>query len=424
MSNPPNPSSSTSTRKLKLIYLIGRYPELTTTFIDRELRILGQFADLDLQTMSIRHPLTMAATLPEYQEIIKKTIYLTPINWLTLIIAHLYFLTRRPLLCLQTLFYLLSHEHPDLKTRLMTILHFGLGLYTAYLLRQRPFDHIHVHFIDRSVVIALIVGRLLGKSYSLTAHANSIFVKKILIREKIANAKFMVTVSKHNKSYLLKNYPGLPADKIHILHPWVDLDHFTPPASRPIHDKLHLYSVGRLVEKKGHVDLIEACHSLKQAGLAFECRLAGDGPLHAELAGRIKRYGLQDSVLLQGGQPQQEVIRHLAEWADIFVLPCVIAKDGDRDGIPVSLAEAMAMELPVISTDIVGIGELVQPGSGLLVPPHDPAALAQAITALQATEPAARREMGRCGRAVVEADFNLPRGTAELAAIFRNEVAA
>ena len=320
----------------------------------------------------------------------------------------------------QTLVYLIIHPHPNLKSRLTTVLHFWLGVYAAHLLRQLDFDHVHAHFIYRAVVLAMVVGRLLDKPYSLTAHANSIFSKKILIREKILNARFSVTVSEYNKAYLLDNYAGLDPDKIHVLHPWVDVSHFTPPPSRPAHERLHIVSVGRLVEKKGHGYLVEACDLLQKQGVDFECRIVGNGPLRAALEREIARYGLEQKVYLTGGQPQSEVLRLLSSWADVFVLPCVIAQDGDRDGIPVSLAEAMAMELPVISTDIVGIGELVQPGTGMLVPPRDAGALAEALKAINAKGASSRAEMGQHGRAVIDAEFNLVKGTTHLAHLFRD----
>jgi colanic acid/amylovoran biosynthesis glycosyltransferase len=344
-------------------------------------------------------------------------------NLLAFVLGNFYHIFLHPLRYFGTLTYLLTHEHANLKARIMTILHFWQGVYAAYLLRQRDFDHLHAHFIDRAVVVALVVSRLLGKPYSLTAHASDIYEKKILIGEKIINANFTVTVSQYNKTHILKTYPGLDPDKIHVLHPWVDVSHFTPPSDRPPHERLHILSVGRLVEKKGHHDLIEACRLLQDRGLDFECQIVGNGPLMKPLVKLVAQYNLNDRVRLLGGQPQSKVIQLLSSWADVFVLPCVIAKDGDRDGIPVSLAEAMAMELPVISSDIVGISELVQPGAGSLVPPHDPSALAEALQALHAAGTSSRAEMGRRGRAVVDAEFNLVKGTAELAQLFRETIA-
>jgi glycosyltransferase involved in cell wall biosynthesis len=124
-----------------------------------------------------------------------------------------------------------------------------------------------------------------------------------------------------------------------------------------------------------------------------------------------------------GGQSPDLVRELLSDWADVFTLPCVIASNGDRDGIPVSLAEAMAMELPVISTDIIGISELVQPDTGILIPPHNPAALAEAIRTISMQDHSTRRIMGLKGRAVVEAEFNLLKGTQELADLFCTSIA-
>ncbi len=423
-----NSDPNLTSKPMSLVYIIGRYPELTTTFIEREISVLRQLGYVEVQLVSIRYPLTPGSISPEHQQIREDTLYLVPkkllnFNFLAFVIGNLYFIFLRPRIYFATLIYLVMHDHPSLKDQLKTILHFWQGVYASYLLRQRDFDHLHAHFIDRAVVVALVVGRLLGRPYSLTAHASSIYRKRILIREKIINAKFVVTVSQHNKAHLLKTYPGLDPEKIHVLHPWVNLSHFNPPPNRPTHERLHISSVGRLVEKKGHDYLIEACHLLQEQGLDFECRIIGSGPLKPELEKRVTQYDLKDRVYLMGGQPQSEVLRLLASWADVFALPCVVAQDGDRDGMPVSLAEAMAMELPVIATDIVGIGELVQPGVGILVPERDAVALAEALQAIQSASPSARAEMGRRGRALVDAEFNLVKGTVQLAHLFQDTVA-
>ncbi len=419
------PTNSGSTLKqTNLIYIIGRYPELTTTFIEREISMLQQIGNIHVQAISIRYPLTPSAISPEQNQLREDTLYLVPkdllkFNFLAFFLGNVRFLLLRPRIYFGTLIYLLTHEHPNLKTRLMTIVHFWQGVYAAYILHRRDFDHIHAHFIDRAAVVALVVGRLLDKPYSLTAHASNIFRKKILIREKIVNTKFMVTVSQYNKAYMLKNYPGLNPEKIYVLHPWVDLTRFIPPQSRPEHPRLNILSVGRLVEKKGHSYLVEACRLLRDRGVDFECRIAGNGPLKTTLEQKIKAYDLTDRVFLLGGQPQHEILNLLTTWADVFALPCVIAQDGDRDGIPVALAEAMAMELPVISTDLVGIGELVHSQAGILVPPHDSVKLADALQELVAISPEERAEMGRRGRMIVDTEFNLQKGVSQLAKLFQ-----
>lgn len=417
-----NSVTNTMSPKLKIVYIIGRYPEISTTFIDREIRILQDDVGLEIYPISIRHPLTQAATLPEYDTIRRQTHYLTPVNYLELLWANLFFLVTRPTAFVSTLFYLLGGEHPSLTARITTMAHFQFGILTAFLLRNFKFDHLHAHFIDRAVVIALTVSRLLKRPYSLTAHANSIFVKRILIREKIDQASFAITVSEHNKAHLLNSYPDLEAEKIHILHPWVDTEQFVPAQQAQSNKTLRLLSVGRLVEKKGHHYLIEAAHRLKQTGIPFECRIVGDGPLYKTLSEKIIQYDLQDCVELMGSQPQTKVITLLREWADVFVLPCVIAKDGDRDGIPVSLAEAMAVGLPVVSTNIVGISELVKEGAGILVEAHNTTQLCDALHHLANLDTANRREMGTKGRKIVEKEFNLVAGTYQLAKFFEQSV--
>jgi glycosyltransferase involved in cell wall biosynthesis len=196
------------------------------------------------------------------------------------------------------------------------------------------------------------------------------------------------------------------------------LSQFAPSAERPLHSGLHILSVGRLVEKKGLLDLINASHILYEEGFDIKCRIVGDGPLHEELVKNIAHHVLHDRIQLLGELQQSQILDLLRGWADIFVLPCVIAKNGDRDGIPVSLAEAMAMELPVISTDIVGIRELVQPGAGILVPPHSPFALAEALKSIACLDNSAASIMGKKGREVVCSQFNLLKGTQELAGYF------
>jgi colanic acid/amylovoran biosynthesis glycosyltransferase len=414
-------------KPIKLVYLIGTYPELTNTFIDREITTLRQLGNFQIQIVSIRYPHTIESCSPEQKALCQETLYLIPSRWSgfnypAFILANLYFVFSRPLVYLRTVINLLTHSRAGIKAWMMTILYFWQGVYAAYLLRKKEFDHLHVHFMDRAVLVALVVSRFLGKSYSFTAHAADIYTKATLVREKINNARFMITVSEYNKQHLLKVYPGIKADKIHILHPWVDVSQFTPFTHRPVHDHLHILSVGRLVEKKGQMDLIDACNLLQVKGIDAECWIVGEGPLHAKLKDRISYRALQEDVRLLGGLPQNQVLDLLREWADVFVLPCVIARDGDRDGIPVSLAEAMALELPVISTDIVGIRELVQPGTGILIPPHDPAALAEALSMISIQGQPAAAVLGRKGREVVEKEFNLLKGTQELAVLFYQAV--
>jgi glycosyltransferase involved in cell wall biosynthesis len=345
-------------------------------------------------------------------------IYLMPVSVMKLILSHLFFALLRPLTYFKTLVYLVTRPHPNIKLRLKTVLHFATGIYAAYILKDHPLDHIHAHFTDRSVTVALCIGRLLKLPYSFTAHAQTIFAGPVLMEEKFAESRFAVTVSEYNKAYLLKQYPTVKPEKIFVLHPWVEMDRFCPPETRSPQARLSILSIGRLVEKKGHEYLIEACHLLQKEGVDFECYIIGDGPLLARLEAIIDQRGLAERVHLMGAKPQSIVLASLAQ-ADVFVLACIIAEDGDRDGMPVALAEAMAMQVPAISTNIVGIGEMVRPGAGYLVPPQDPAALAEAIKRIHSTDFASRLEMGKYGRSIIAREFDLYEGTAHLAELFR-----
>lgn len=407
-------------RAPKLLYIVGTYPSLTTTFIDREvsrLRALG----IDLRVISIRTPPLEARRLPEYEEEIRRTSYLLPVTAPRLARAHLSTFRRHPLRYLKTVAWLVSRHHPSTASRWRSLLHFGEAILAFDIARGLSPDHIHAHFLDRASIVALIVGRFLDVGYSVTAHANDIYVDPVLLKEKLENSAFVVTVSEFNKSHLLGQIPSVIPSRVAVLHPWVDVKAFTPPSPREPNEKLQIVSVGRLVEKKGHAHLIRACALLRDRGLEFTCTIIGSGPLDEELQRLVAEEDLETRVLLAGPLSQTRVRESLVA-ADVFVLACTIASDGDRDGIPVSLAEAMALELPVISTDIVGIGELVQPGTGWLVPDRDPESIANALEQLAQMDVEQRRMVGQAGRRVVAKDFDLATGVQRLADLFEKTI--
>ncbi len=399
--------------KLNLVYIIGTYPLLTTTFIDREIRLL-RARGVGVQIVSVRRP---NRTLSPEQKIMQQdVVYLLPVSWLKLLAAHLYFVLKRPLTFLQTLFYLLTRPHPNLKARLKTGLHFGEGVYAAYLLRAAHFQQIHAHFVDRAATIAMVVSRLSGVPYSATAHANDIYVNPILLPEKLAAARFVATCTGYNKAYLGRLVGGDLNGKLHCIYHGLDVSQYNPSA-RVDQSKPMLLAVGQLKEKKGFGYLLEACALLKDQGHEFECQIVGEGPLRFELTVQIKALALENIVTLCGALPHTAVIEKYREAA-IFVLPCITAADGDRDGIPNVILEALAMELPVVSTDHSGIPEVVQNGiNGLLVAPADALALARALTTLL-DDPDVRRQFGKHGRRTVVEAFSVESNVARLLAEF------
>ncbi len=161
-----------------------------------------------------------------------------------------------------------------------------------------------------------------------------------------------------------------------------------------------IFAVSRLVEKKGLFYLVSACHIAQRAGLYLSCRIVGDGPQRSLLEETIRELGLTDYVELPGPAAHEQVIE-MYQHATIVALPCIIASDGDRDGIPNALMEALYMQLPVVSTPVSGIPELIEDDkNGLLVPPQDSSALASAIARLL-DDPALCHRLGAAGRKTI-----------------------
>jgi len=422
----------------RLIYLVGTYPSLTTTFIDREIRTLRGWG-IDVRVIAMRRPPAELPLSADQREDTSGILYLTPPPRGQLIAAHAHFLVRRPLVLLRVLLYLLTRPHPDWRARLKTLLHVGEGVYAAWLVRDLSFRELHAHFADRAATIALVMGRLLGKPYSLSIHAGAdIFVNPVLLPEKIRAARHVATCTAYNKAYLLAVVGPDVAGKISCIPHGLELERYRPAPhtngtqangsqgkephtnganangayanGRPV-----ILSVGQLAERKGLEPLLEGCDALRKRGYEFDVHIVGQGPQRARLEATIDRLGLGDTVTLHGALPHEAVIDQY-ERATLFALPCIRTADGDIDGIPNVLAEAMAMELPVVSTRLSAIPELVRDGeNGLLVSPGDPEALAGALARLLDC-PSLGRELGRNGRRFVLESFDVTRNVRRFAA--------
>lgn len=395
-------------KDFSLVYVIGTYPGLTTTFIDREIRAMRQHG-ARVRVLSIRRPQARpSAAQQDLQEI---TSYLLPPAWGRLILGQVRFALRRPSAYFGTLFELLSQPHPGIASRLRTFLHFLEGVYAAQLISEQACGHIHAHFADRASTVALVAGRLLNIPYSLTAHANDIYVKPLLLPLKFSRARFIATCTAYNKQHLAETYHL--NGKLHCFHHGLDTQTYQPQADPALAALPLITSVGQLKEKKGFSFLLKACRILVDRGFLFHCQIIGEGPLRGELEKHIRDLGLEEIVSLRGALPNEEVTREYQRSA-LFVLPCITSADGDRDGIPNVILEAMATQVPVISTQHSGIPEVVASGvNGLLVPPSDAAALAEAIARLL-EDPALRKRMGERGRQIVVEQFDAARNAHRL----------
>ncbi len=284
-------------------------------------------------------------------------------------------------------------------------------------IRSRGITHLHAHFGSVATTVARLAGRLSGCPYSFTAHAKDIFHDSVRfddMQRKLAEAAAVITVSDFNLSFLRQTY-GPAAHRVRRIFNGLELDYF--PYQAPLNRPPRIAAVGRLVEKKGFAYLIEACARLAANGRRFEAEIIGQGPLEAELRAQIERLGLTHCVKLLGPRPQGQV-RHHVQQAAVFAAPCIIGEDGNRDGLPTVLLEAMALGTPCVATDVTGIPEVLHDGqTGLMVQQNDPDSLAEALARLL-DEADLRVRLAEAARQLVAAEFDIHRNAAHLREYF------
>jgi len=391
--------------RLRLSYIIGTYPVLTETFIDREIRHLLDLG-VDLEIVSIRRPRTDLS--PAQHELSRRVTYLLPVSWSSLVLSQVTAAIGRPRTYFGTLAWLLSRRHGGAPRR-RTAFHFVTGVYVARVLRRRRGIHLHAHFVDRAATVALVASRFLDTTYSVTAHAREIYVDAFLLRERIGEAVFAATCTEYNRRYLADLVGPSVAPRVLRLYHGLDLKTYldgperAPSAERPL-----LLAVAQLAERKGLQYLVEACRILADRGRSFECEIIGDGPLRGELERQVHDLGLEDHVRLTGPLPYPDVVARYPRAA-AFVLPCIVTSEGDRDGIPNVILEAMAAAVPVVSTPVSGIPEVLRDDeTGLVVPERDAPAIADAVGRLL-DDPALGTRLGTEARSFVTSEFDLTR---------------
>jgi colanic acid/amylovoran biosynthesis glycosyltransferase len=390
---------------VRVCYVIGTYPLVTTTFVDREidgLRDLG----VDVQILAVRRPPADARLSTDQRRLQRNVRYLLPVSAARLVLGHARFARRRPGSYFATLARLVSRPHPNWRARGKTVLHFGEGVYAAAIARDLDCDEFHAHFADRAATIALVAARLLDRQYSLSVHAGAdIYVEPVLLPEKLSAARHVLTCTARNKERLTAALGDDVGTKITVVPHGVDLRAFRPVSSPPPTSSPVILAVGQCKERKGFAQLIEACHRLRDEGVDLTCRIIGDGPARVALLAKVRALGLDTVVQLPGALSNDDVW-HEYQRAAVFALPCIEASDGDVDGIPNVLIEAMACALPVVSSDLPAIRELVVSGeNGALVPPGDSAALAAALRELL-DDPSRRAALGNNGRVTVVEMFD------------------
>jgi len=407
------------TEPFRVGFVVRRYPRYSETFIVREI-LAHEQAGLSVEIFSLR-----PTNDTHFQGLIGRVrasvnfLYMPvdgilpgPVAGATLTAAHFWTALRQA-----------GDIVPDIWTALA-----GVGeveardlyhaVHLAIQVRLKKIQHLHATFANDAATVARLAARFADVPYSITARAKDIFHKSADLgdlRRKFRDAAGIITVSDYHVRYLRDTFGAL-ADRVQRIYNGLDLTEF--PFSAPEHRPAVILAVGRLVAKKGFADLISACALLAGKDCPFHCRIIGAGPLAAELNAQIARLGLHSRVELVGPLPQPDVIDEMRNAA-VLAAPCIIDEEGDRDGLPNVIQEALALGTPVVATDVTGIPEVVRHGeTGLQVPQRDPTALAAAIERLLLNR-ALGVELATGGRRLMEAEFDIRRNTQKRRAIFQ-----
>lgn len=396
----------------KVLYFTSLFPCWSETFIVREIDELIRLG-VDIRIVSLKHPVETLVQ-SDAAALLDRVVY--PRRGVPAAAQVLGTCLRHPWRELSALAGMVRGlwRHPVALGKTLVVWWRTLALLPQ--LQGLAPDHLHAHWATYPSTSAMLASRRLGKPYSFTAHAHDIFLEDHLLADKIRKAAFGVTISAFNRRYLADKVSPRALQFMRIIHCGVRLAdyEFAPTGRQPG----LILAVGRLDEIKGFRHLVDACELLARRNVPFECRVIGEGPLRPELQARIDATGLSDRVTLLGALRQEEVKAYLAR-AGVFALPSVVTANGDRDGIPVALMEAMAVGVPVVSTRVSGIPELVEHGvSGLLAEAGDAKELADCIERLIA-DPASARAMAGVARHTVEREFDAAVEAGKLLAAIR-----
>ncbi|MDH4280230.1 MAG: glycosyltransferase family 4 protein [Acidimicrobiia bacterium] len=378
-------------------YVVSRFPKTTETFIAREA----------LAVADLGHEVTMMTITRENGQIVQPGVERLLPDLVAgndagvgeLLRAQVRWLRRHPRRLGRMWWRAVAGNVRSIKFLVRALVISAMAPWVADRAKARELDHLHAHWGSHSALLAHQVALLTGLPYSVTLHAHDLHINRTMLGEKLAAAARVVTISDHNRELLADLYPAL--GPVEVVHCGVDVGSIAPRAAEPDNHPPRLVMVAGLRNFKGHVHLFEALRILELRDRKVALDVVGDGPLRAELEETAG-----DNVVFHGAVDIEKVLRIVA-GSDVAVMPSVVMPDGRRDGIPVALIEAMALGVPVISTRVSGIPELVEHEiTGLLVEQRNPEQLADAVERLL-DDDELRRHLGESGRHRVEHEFDL-----------------
>ncbi len=392
----------------RIAYLTGEYPRATDTFIQREvagLRMLG----ITVETCSIRRTDASHHVGEEQRAEAARTFHILEAakNPIRLLASHARLFGSNPRRYLTALAQAWRTRAPGFKSALYQMIYFAEAGMLARHMQQRGVTHLHNHIATASCTVAMLSSALSGIPYSFTLHGPDIFFEphRWRLDAKIASARFVACISHFCRAQAMNFSAQEHWNKLHIVHCGVEPERYT---AAPRARGKHLLFVGRLAGVKGVPILLEALQALRETHLDMHVTLIGDGPEREALEARAHDMGLSEFVDFVGYKSQSEVADALGQ-SDIFVLPSF------AEGVPVVLMEAMAAAVPVVTTHVAGVPELVEDGvHGILTHAGDSASLAAAIDQLL-SDPNKSAAMGEAGRDKVRAAFNITHESAWLA---------
>jgi glycosyltransferase involved in cell wall biosynthesis len=418
-----------SSNKRQIGYILRSYPRLSQTFILNEILALEKIG-VSIQIFALTNPhekvvqmqVDQVQALVHYLDEAIQPRSLRDVLNENLEVARLHFKGY-----LRSLIYIAANQGIDkgytASNRWDCFLQAIHLIYLLALEKRRTgkkIDHLHAHFAHDPALIAYLVHSITGVPFSFTAHARDLYqVPEKALTDRIRQASAVITCCHANLEYLNQIAPS-EQSKFSLVYHGVNLRDFQPvpnPGASSARKDALILSVGRLVEKKGFQDLLQALLIVKKRGEAFQCAIYGDGPLCQPLREWIEEHGMADEILLKGDCTQQELIS-IYQNATLFILTPVQTEDGDRDGIPNVLLEAMAVGLPVITTAVAGIPELVEDNqNGLMYQPHDVEGISSGIIELLRSAEK-RRQLGDAGSKKVKEQFDVAQAAKRLKTLF------
>lgn len=402
-----------------IVYILHKFPNLTETFILNEIQGLKKDGIL-IKVFSVKKGNYLSEHSIDIEGIIINYFYghLTLVN----IKSHFYLIALYFGKYFRILSEIIFNSDFSISKVLSNLKAFSIAGSFLYRLRRDNTSLIHGHFIGFPTSIAMYMSQLSGLPFSCTAHANDIYKgDKLDILNKIAKAKMVVTCTLANKIYLSNLCPiNLKSKVVHIYHGINSENWFFRNNQFKRYNEFNILCIGRLVEKKGIQYLLEAVEILVKKGISVRCSIIGNGPLLSQLMKITENKNLNTMITFHGALPHSH-LKHYYNMADCFVLPCIVAKDGDRDGLPNVLLEAMCSGIPVISTSGSAISEIIEDKvTGLLISQYDSSGIATAILEL-INNPQYGSFLTKNALKVVESKFNIETSTKKLKEIFVNQ---